>query len=182
VWTIHWRRTIESRTGGLLRMNKAGLALLLLLIASPVLEVRGQNEGTVQAKKTLFPLRLLPGYKIQSVSGIEGGLGGRIWREGGPDIQFVVLDVYSEDPLRTVKREDILWREEQVLNGNPLACVYTKSKELVMSFPAKASFFRAKVQSPRDLTEVLLMVSTFDVEHGYPVDPAMIVPVPLANK
>jgi hypothetical protein len=163
-------------------MNKAGLALLLLLIASPVLNVRGQNEGTVQAKKTVSPVRLLPGYKIQSVSGIEGGLGGRIWREGGPDIQFEVEDVYSEDPLRTVEREDILWREAQILNGNPFVCVYTKSKELVMSFPAKAGFFSAKVQSPRDLTEVLLMVSTFGVGHGYPVDPAMVVPVPLTNK
>ena len=160
----------------------AGLAFLLLLIASPESEVRGQNEGTRQAKKTLFPLRLLPGYKIQSVSGIEGGLGGRIWRESGPDIQFVVLNVYSEDPLRAVERADVLWREEQILNGNPFACVYTKSKELVMSCPAKASFFRAKIQSPRDLTEMLLMVSTFDVEHGYPVDPAMVVPVPLDDK
>jgi hypothetical protein len=126
-------------------MKKAGLALLLLLIASPVLEVRGQDEGTSQAKKTISAVRLLPGYRIQSVSGIEGGVGGRIWREGGPKIEFVVLDMYSEDSARTAKREDVLWREEQVLNGNPFACVYTKSKELVMSFPTKSSFFRAKV-------------------------------------
>jgi hypothetical protein len=163
-------------------MKKAGLALLLLLIASPRSEVRGQDEGTPQAKKTISAVRLLPGYKILSVSGIEGGLGGRIWREGGPNIEFIVLDMYSEDPARTAKREDVLWREEQVLNGYPFTCVYTKSKELVMSFPTKFSSFRAKVQSPKDLTEVLLMVTTFDAEHGYSVDPTMAVPVPGAVK
>lgn len=159
-------------------MKKAGLAFLLLLIASPVLEVRGQDKGTSQAKKAISAVRLLPAYKIQSVAGIEGGSGGSIWKEGGPKIEFVLGGMFSEDPVRTVKPEDVLWREEQVLNGYPSACVYTKSKELLVSFPAQFSFFRAKVENPKDLTEVLLMVTTFDVEHGYSVNPAMVVPVP----
>jgi hypothetical protein len=159
-------------------MKRAGLVFLLLLIASPVLEVRGQSGGTSQTKETMSAVRLLPGYKIQSVPGIEGGLGGTIWKESGPKIEFVLFGMYFENPVRAAKPEDVLWKEEQVLNGYPSACVYTKSKELIVSFPTKFSFFRAKVESPKDLTEVLLMVTTFDVEHGYSVDPAMVVPVP----
>jgi len=157
-------------------MNATRLMLVLFLILLPSVQASGQDENTAQGKKTLAMVRLLPGYKFQIVPGFEGNAGGRIWKEGGPKIEFSIGCCF-DDATQSTGRDDVLWKEEQVVNGQTFICAYTKSRELLMSFPKQFGHFRAKVQSQKDLSEVLLMVLTFDVEHGYPVDPAMIVPV-----
>jgi hypothetical protein len=158
-------------------MNGTRLILVLFLISLPTVHARGQDDNATQVKNTLAMVRLLPGYKFQFAPGIEGGGGGTIWKEKGPKIEFRI-DVYLDVAAWTPRVEDVLWKEEQVVNGQTLICMYTKRQELFMSFPEKAAYFRAKVQNQEILSEVLLMVVTFDIEHGYPVDPAMVVPVP----
>jgi hypothetical protein len=158
-------------------MNATRLMHILFLILLPTVEARRQDENAAQGKKTRAMVRLLPGYKFQIVPGFEGNAAGTLWKEGGPKIEFT-LGCCFDDATQSTRREDVLWKEEQVVNGRTFICAYTKSRELLMSFPKQFGYFRAKVQSQRDLSEVLLMVLTFDLEHGYPVDPRMIVPVP----
>ena len=124
--------------------------------------------------KTRSPIQLLPEYKFQVGSTIEGGRHGKIWRQGGPSIAFDI-DMYTPSAVDSVEKSQIAWREEQSRNPGRVICIYTKSQDLLITFvtPMPANF-RSKIRSQRDLAEVLLMVLTFEPINGYPVDPSTI--------
>jgi hypothetical protein len=122
-----------------------------------------------------FPLRLLPGYKLQAGAGYDNGPSGKIRKENGPAIEFHMGPYFSE-ATESIKKEEILWREEQVVNGQSFTCVYTKSEDLVISHqPLPVANFQAKIHSQQEMAEMLLMVLAFEPK-GYPVAPNAIVP------
>jgi len=128
-----------------------------------------------------FPLRLLRGYKLQTAAGIDNGPNGKIWKENGPTIDFHIGPYFSEE-TESIRKEEILWREEQIVNGHSFTCVYTKSADLVISHqPLPVANFRARIHSQQELAEILLMVLTFEPK-GYAVDPNAIVPTPKSSR
>lgn len=70
----------------------------------------------------------------------------------------------------SVDQNDVAWREEQVVNGQRVICVYTKSNDLIVSDRMRAVNFRGHIRNQQDLTEMLLTVLTHDPVHGYPVE------------
>jgi hypothetical protein len=121
-----------------------------------------------------FPLRLLRGYKLQAAAGTDNGPNGKIWKENGPTIDFHIGPYFSE-ATESIRKEEILWREEQIVNGHSFTCVYTKSADLVISHqPLPVANFQAKIHRQQEMAEMLLMVLTFEPK-GYPVDPKAIV-------
>jgi hypothetical protein len=86
------------------RVRSEQIALTIPFFSLPVPQGLG-DEGAHKTRGKLFAVRLLPGYKTQWVSGIEGDAGGTIWKDGGPKIE-VVLDMYSEDPTQTVNARE----------------------------------------------------------------------------
>jgi hypothetical protein len=54
------------------------------------------------------------------------------------------------------------WRTEQVIDGKRVVCIYTKSKELLIAFPDDLANFYAKARTQRDITDMMLMVLTYD--------------------
>jgi hypothetical protein len=106
---------------------------------------------------------------------------GTIWKDDGLKIDvFSGLHVGVAADL--VDRKDVAWREEQVINGHEVICVYTNSNNLTVSFPRLVTNFQGHIQHNQDIAEMLLTVLTFEPTHGYAADPGAIVPIPHQQK
>jgi hypothetical protein len=153
------------------------LSLALLLICSPS-TITGQNQRPAK-RATVSPVRLLPGYKIRWASGIDTW-SGTIWKENGLKISFSQGGVGIETDQ--VDKNEIAWREEQVVNGQQVVIVYMKSGHLLVDIPKLIVGFDATTTSQQDIAEVLLMALTWDTAHGYPAEPGAIETPPKAPK
>ncbi|HKT52028.1 MAG TPA: hypothetical protein VJV96_17130 [Candidatus Angelobacter sp.] len=107
-------------------------------------------------------IRLLPGYQHRALQGIDSRVG-EIWKIGGLRIRYdigAMAGDYTEcKSCGWTKGE--LWRKEQIVNGQKMICVFTASKQLVISFPASHANFYATVTTPEQEADMLLMLFTF---------------------
>jgi hypothetical protein len=149
-----------------------------LLFAS--LTSSAQNQVRARDEVKASPVQLLPGYRIQIVRGIES-VGGTISKDPGTRIEFTIGGYFGV-AADLVDRKDVAWREEQVINGQRVICVYTKSNDFVISIPKLITNFRSHIRTKQDLGEMLLMVLTFEPSHGYPVEPGAVVVTPPGNQ
>jgi hypothetical protein len=149
-------------------------AVLLILTLGPA---RAQDQGSTPPISGQRTFVVLPaGYKIQVIPGIDSA-GGKIWKDGGLTIEVELCCGFGNATESTDKNQ-VLWRQEQSFNGQLVVCVYTKSKELIVSFPKLTTNFRAKIHNQKELAEMLLIVLTFEPHQGYATDPGAIVPNP----
>jgi hypothetical protein len=106
-------------------------------------------------------IKLLPGYQHKVGRGIDSEVG-TISKPGGAIITFDIAGdagVATNDkslPKRT------LWRAEQIVNGEKAVVVFTKSKVLIISFPAEQANFSATIRNSREMADVLLMILTYE--------------------
>ncbi len=150
----------------------AALSLLLLAPNSHAQSNSPSISSLVSSSRS--PVVLLSGYKVQIIPGIDSS-GGKIWKERGLTIEIELCCGFG-NAAESVDKSQILWREEQTFNGQRVVCVYTRSKHLIVSFPKLITNFRAKIRNPNELTEMLLMVLTFEPQQGYVTAPGTIVP------
>jgi hypothetical protein len=154
-----------------------GFVLPSLAVCAFNLAIGQEKSPSKEESKMNSPIRLLPGYKVQAQPGIDTG-GGRFWKEGGLDIHFsigMLVFRYAD----SIPANQVQWRVEQIVNGNHVTCVFTKSEEFIVTVnEAPVSNFDAKITSQQELAEMLLMVLTYDIQHPYPVDPKYVVPRP----
>jgi hypothetical protein len=141
-----------------------------LFAVSPNTTAQSQDRKKCESAKSV--LHLLPGYKVDVFWGIDSW-SAKISKEGSITIElFQGLHVGVD--ADAVDKKDVAWREEQVVNGQQVICVYTKSNDLVVSIPQLAVNFRGHTRNQQDLTEMLLMVLTYEPTHGYPVEPGTV--------
>jgi hypothetical protein len=110
-------------------------------------------------------IRLLPGYHHRETQGIDSRTG-VIWKENGPIINYDIGEMagnYTKKCNLCDWTKDEVWRRKQLINGQTMVCVFTKKKNLIVSFPTLNVNFYAKVSSESDLADVLLMLTTFDI-------------------
>src|SRR5438445_8209821 len=106
--------------------------------------ISGQEAKATKSRS--FALKLLPGYKVQYFPTIDTA-GGEIFKKDGLKIAFSGGMLMSKQ-AESVPSEDILWKKEQVINGHPLLCVYTRSRDLVATFSdAPPTNFEANIKS-----------------------------------
>ena len=149
------------------------LTLLCLLLARAPAQERNETSGK---HFTILPIQLLPGYKVEGRPGGIDTASARFFKDDGFSFQFS-LGVHLENRANSIGNDQIEWREKQTINGRHLTCVYTKSGELVASFgDLPVTNFSAKIHTQQELAEMLLMVLTFEPQHGYPIDPSAVVP------
>jgi len=152
-------------------MRRLTCLLATLALFSCPCQMECQSGNTAKENHSLpSPIRLLPGYHAEIVSGWEGGAGGKFTKQGGPSIDFQ-MSLHTESAVESIDKAQVVWREEQTVNGQHVVCVYTRSRELVITFPSFVANFRTKIRNEQDLAETLLMVLTFDPFHGYSTDP-----------
>jgi hypothetical protein len=142
-----------------------------LMLSLPLVGEPQETDASKKQDYLLSPLHLLPGYKMQVASGIDTW-GGWILKDGGAKINFE--HGYYDLPANTVEKSNIAWQEEQVVNGKQVLCLYTKANHFFVTIPRDMIFFEADIQSQKDLADVLLMAVTWDMTHGYPVEPGTI--------
>lgn len=151
------------------RISVAAVAMLFLAVFSTGI---AQNQGRKPGEATTFPVRLLPGYRVGVASDIDSW-GAKIWKDGGVTIQLYAGRHIGID-ADSIDEKDVDWRAEQVLNTQRVICVYTKSNDLIVSIPRLAVNFRGHIQNPHELSEMLLMVLTYEPNHGYPFEPGTV--------
>lgn len=155
-------------------------AYILLFVALTMRPASAQSAGTAQGPNPArSPVILLSGYKLQVVKGIDT-FGAVIWKERGAEIHFE-QGAYIPDPIASEKVSHILWKQEQVIDGKKVQSMYTKSHQLVVSFPELHADFFATIHSRQELAEMLLMVVTYRTEQ-YPVDASLLAPAPKSTK
>ena len=107
-------------------------------------------------------IRLLPGFVHHKVQGIDSTVGEITGN--GLTIAYDIGEmagVYTD--CKTCGWTDgQLWRKKQQINGHPVVIVYTKKQQMVISFPDSKANFYATVRSEADISDVLLMVLTFN--------------------
>ena len=157
-------------------MKKLSVLLMACMLFSVSSTTNARNQNRAKSGTTLSPVRLLPGYKIRLTSGIDTR-GGEIWSDAGIRIKFL-QDMYSGVPADQVDKNDVMWRAEQLINGQQVICVYTKSNHAIISIPKLIVSFEAEVKNQKDFAEMLLMALTWDLTHGYPAAPGAIETTP----
>jgi len=135
----------------------AAVLVLTLTVRSSSAQDQNVNQPTSNPPS---PLALLPGYKIQISGGIDSSAG-KIWKAGGLTIDVEFCCGFGNKAESFDKRQ-VLWREDQTIGGQPVVCVFTKSRELIVSYSRRSANFRAKIRNQKDLSEMLLMVLTYD--------------------
>jgi len=133
------------------------LSLSLLSLPQPV-EHRDRKECQV---------KLLVGYKQREGRSLDSTTG-HIWKEGGLRISYDIgpmAGVYTNKCEWCDWTKGEIWRKTQTINGQESVFVFTKSRQLVVSFPKSYANFYAAIRDESELTDMLLMLATF--ERGY---------------
>jgi hypothetical protein len=153
-------------------MKKLSILTIAFFLFAVSARTTAQNQARKKCESGKSAFQLLPGYKVEVGWGIDSW-GAKISKDGGVTIELSQgLHVGVE--ADSVDQNDIAWREEQVVNGQRVICVYTKSNDLIVSNRVQAANFRGHIRNQQNLTEMLLMVLTYDQVHGYPVEPGAV--------
>ncbi len=136
---------------------------MLRNVAISLVLIMSAGSLSAQSAKASGPrnIRLLPGYVNTSVRPLDSAAGGRISKPHG---LVIVYDIglaaghYETDPEWT---DHARWRTEQVINGKRVVCIYSRSKQLLVTFPDDSANFYAKIRNPRDWADMMLMVLTY---------------------
>ena len=99
------------------------LLLPVLMISLAGQFADSQGHGTHQLASSRSPVRLLPGYKLQIVPGPEGA-GGKIWKEGGPVIDFNLPQCCAGVATDSVEKGAVTWRIEQIVEKQRVIILY----------------------------------------------------------
>jgi hypothetical protein len=141
----------------------------LLLLLAPTFSDGQKIDALNGSRPVILPIQLLPGYKVEGGHGTDTA-GARIFKDGETSIAFG-LGIHMAVQADSVDETRVAWKEDQIVNGRHLTCVYTKSGELIASFrDLPVANFSAKIRTQQELAEMLLMVLTFEPSHGYPVE------------
>jgi hypothetical protein len=119
-------------------------------------------SGTGYAEEPAWPgnLKLLPGYKHEKLEGIDTRVG-KIRKEGGFAFHYDIGRL-AGNAARAQDKANLLWYKEQVVNGHPVQFAFTKDRMLFVTFPETSANFSGQPKSDEDLTDMLLMVLTYD--------------------
>jgi hypothetical protein len=131
---------------------------LIAFFASVLLTTISVNADTLPGGT----ITLLPGFHLDSAKKCLDSCGGRIWKDGGLSISYengLDAGIYAEAGKN---KKDARWTQEQRVNGQRVLIVFTRKKELIISFPDGPANFRASVRNDREIAEMLLTVLTFE--------------------
>jgi hypothetical protein len=109
-------------------------------------------------------INLLPGYHHRIGQGIDSRVG-TIWKKNGLRINYDIGELagnYAECKQLCNWTDGEVWRKTQIVNGQHVVCVFTSKRRLVVSFPAAHANFYATVKTEGQLTDMLLMLFTFN--------------------
>src|ERR1043166_574249 len=101
-------------------------------------------------------IRLLPGYQHRRLQSIDDVIG-EIWKDGGLKIHYDIGAWGSNPDNCKTCEAPVLWRKEQVVNGQRVVCVLYQTKLLVINIDGYASF-QATIKTQQQQADMLLMI------------------------
>jgi len=141
---------------------------MLALITSIIIVSGALSAAAQTASSRPSPppgaIRLPDGFRHERLQGIDSAVG-RIAKEGGLDIHYDIGKL-AGNYAGAIKGDDREWTVGQVVNGEPVEIVKSKSGLLTATFTKKFANFYAKVSGEEELATFLAIVLT------YPAAPA----------
>jgi hypothetical protein len=104
-------------------------------------------------------IKLLPEYRHEREKGIDTRVG-KIWKEGGILIRYDI-GRGAGNAVNGLKKENLLWSKEQVVNESPVLIALTKDRMLYVTFPKTSANFYGKAGSEEDVADMLLMILNY---------------------
>lgn len=136
---------------------------VLLLVASTV-------GSAAAADERLGGMQLLAGYTHQRLQGFDS-IVGKIRKKNGLQISYEIgslpkpgglaLGGQFSDRAKKTPKNQLRWYKEQVVNGQPVHLAHRKDGYLLVSFPKQGMNFSAKVTTPEEMIDSLLMILTY---------------------
>ena len=136
------------------------LPAVLVLVCAIVAGDRHTTEQSQPAPDG-SPVRLLPGYQHAPSAGVDA-VGGRIWRDGGPEIYYNIGFSVGELARGYSKQNPTvpLTVLESPATGEMVVALDDAHDAMVVSVDHHANFDARHVRSRRDVVDVLLMANT----------------------
>jgi hypothetical protein len=131
------------------------------LATATQIEVKGKPPGGVQ---------LLDGYAHRALQGFDSQPG-EITKKNGLRIMYDIGAIpkpgaprfggsYS-DWTQRVEKENQRWYREHTINNQPVHLVYTKDKQLTVSYPKGGINFSCEAKTEEDLVDALLITLSY---------------------
>src|SRR5271170_3732461 len=103
-------------------MKKLSILTIAFVLFALSANTTAQNQTRKKCESGKSMLQLLPGYKVDEGWGTDTW-GAKISKDGGVTIELF-QGLHVEVEADSVDQNDVSWREEQVVNGQRLICVY----------------------------------------------------------
>jgi hypothetical protein len=127
-------------------------------------------SSAAAADDRLGGMQLLPGYTHQKLQGFDS-IVGKISKQNGLQISYeigslprpggIAFGGQFSDRARKTPKNQLRWYKEQIVNGQPVHLAHRKDGYLLVSFPKKGMNFTARVTSPEEMVDALLMILTY---------------------
>lgn len=138
-------------------------ALTVLILAGAMVFCLADKPEQSQPMRTEKPLWLLPGYQHTVDSGIViDSTGGRIWKDGGPDINYT-LTLGGAETARVYAKENpkvSLTVVESPGTGEIVVALNEDRAAMVVSVDYRVHLSARNVRSRKDVVEVILIATS----------------------
>ncbi|WP_020472657.1 hypothetical protein [Zavarzinella formosa] len=104
-------------------------------------------------------IKLLPGYKHEKLQGIDTRVG-KIAKASGFAFGYDIGKL-AGDAAGSLDKDTLLWRKEQVIDGQTVRVALTKDRMLYVTFTQTHANFYGKAKSDDEVADMLLMVLTY---------------------
>lgn len=113
-------------------------------------------------------IKLIQGFKHKNIPA-DDALCGEIYKEHGLVIKYEMGGTQGAVASPHNKKK-YKWYKEQIINNRQVNCALTENDDLIVSFilgpnpetTTNVANFTARINSPEDLADALLMILTFD--------------------
>lgn len=142
----------------------AGVLLVACLCLNGSTRLLAQFDA---ARRPPGGMRLLEGYRHEALKSVDT-YGGRIWKDGGPELIYELGDLATNNVRHYRERDSGLWYVvDKDARGISLEAIMTDDETLHIALPgARANFMARKLKSKADVAEVLLMLMSYSEAKG----------------
>lgn len=151
-------------------MQRTGSALPLFLVMFVAASFLTVSANAALAEGNLGGMQLLPGYEHMPLQGIDS-IVGKITKQGGLEIFYEIgslpqpggfaLGGQFSDRPKNYPKDQLQAYYEQTVHGQPVHVAYTKTNQLMVSFPKKGMNLSTTVKNPAEMAEALMMILTY---------------------
>jgi len=134
---------------------------MVLLLASAMASGDRHKAEPPQSVRNGSPVRLLPGYHHTPSGGVDTR-GGRIWKDNGPEIYYVIGPMVGE-LARGYSQQNpkaSLSVVESPATGELAIAMDEENDALIVSIDHRSNFRARNVRSRKDVVDVILMANT----------------------